>query len=239
MEPRKKVKARVYGIDHHESHWELQEWHLDIRQFHIYLTGENVDYYSDDNNRGEPGVEYKMSARFIKNIQILSQIDPRRPILIHMKTCGGDWQEGMAIYDALWACPNPVSILSYTHARSMSSVILQAADRRVLMPNSYFMIHEGSLGLAGTTKLVHSMAEWDKRIVRPTMLNIYVEKLKQKGKFSRRSPERIREMLQEQMDKKEDVYLTPQEAVEWGFADGVFNKNWAALTRFPRKFKKF
>ncbi|MDP3731287.1 MAG: ATP-dependent Clp protease proteolytic subunit [bacterium] len=238
MEPKKKVKARVYGIDHHESHWELQEWHLDIRQFHIYLTGEEIDYFAEDKHRSEPGVEYQMSARFIKNIQILSQIDSKRPILIHMKTCGGDWQEGMAIYDTLWACPNPVTILSYTHARSMSSIILQAADKRVLMPNSYFMIHEGTLGLEGTTKVVHSMLDYDKRVVRPTMLNIYVEKLKQKGKFSRRAPERIKEMLQEEMNKKEDVYLTPQEAVEWGFADEVFDRNWVALTKFSRKFKK-
>lgn len=239
-QPKKKaVRAKVYGIGHHDSHWELQEWHLDIRQFHIYLIGEDVNYHSGDTDRKEPGVEYKMSARLIKNLQILSQIDPRRPILIHMKTCGGDWQEGMAIYDAIWACPNPIAILSYTHARSMSSIILQAADRRVLMPHSYFLIHEGTLGAIGTAKSVHSFVDWDNRIVRPTMLNIYTERLKQKGKFQRRAPERIKEMLQEEMDKKEDVYLTAQEAVEWGFADDVFNRNWPALTKFSKNFKKF
>lgn len=238
MEPRKKVKARVYGIAHHESHWELQEWHLDIRQFHIYLTGETIDYFAEDHDRSEPGVEYQMSARFIKNIQILSQIDPKHPILIHMKTCGGDWVEGMAIYDAIWACPNPITILSYTHARSMSSIILQAADRRVLMPHSYFLFHEGYLGAYGTPKFFHSFAEWDKKVIRPTMLDIYVNSLKQKGKFSRRAPERIKEMLQEEMNQKEDVYLTAKEAVEWGFADEVFDKNWSALTKFSRNFKK-
>lgn len=238
MEPRKKVKASVYGIDHHQSHWELQEWHLDIRQFHIYLTGEEITYGADDLDRSEPGVEYQMSARFIKNLHVLTNIDPKRPILIHMKTCGGDWTEGMAIYDTIWSCPNPITILSYTHARSMSSIILQVADRRVLMPNSYFMLHEGTLGFVGTTKSFHSVADFDKRVVRPAMLNIYTNKLKQKGKFSRRSPERIREMLQAEMDKKEDVYLTPAEAVDWGFADEIFNRNWAALTKFSKNFKK-
>lgn len=237
MEPRKKVKSRVYGIDHHDSHWEVQEWHLDIRQFHIYLTGEDVNYQSGDNDREEPGVEYKMSARFIKNLHILSQIDPRRPILIHMKTTGGDWIEGIAIYDTIKLCTNPITILSYTHARSMSSIILQAADRRLLMPHSYFLFHEGSDGFSGTNKAFRSYAKWGEK-TENIMLDIYTERLKQKGKYSRRAPDRIREILKQEMDTKEDVYLTAREAVEWGFADEVFWGNWASLTKFSKKFKK-
>lgn len=235
---KKKVQAKVYGIEHHESHWEMQEWNLDLRQFHLYLVGEAIDYYADDSERNEPGVEYQMSARFIKNLQILSSINSERPILIHMKTCGGDWEEGMAIYDAIWACPNPITILSYTHARSMSSIILQAADKRVLMPHSYFLFHEGMMSAFGTPKFFHSFADWDKKVIRPTMLQIYMDSLKQKGKYRRWSPERIKQMLQSEMDKKEDVYLTAQEAVEWGFADSVFDRNWQALTKFSKRFKK-
>lgn len=239
MTKRERVKPRIYGIEHHESHWEMQEWNLDPRQFHIYLVGEPIEYDVDDENpRDEPGVEYQMSTRLIKNLQILSSINPERPILVHMKTCGGYWTEGMAIYDAIWACPNPVTILNYTHARSMSSLILQAADRRVLMPHSYFLFHEGTLGACGTAKFFHSYADWDNKVVRPTMLEIYVNTLKQKGKFHRWSPERIKQMLQDLMNKKEDVYLTAQEAVEWGFADAIFDRNWPALTKFSRRFKK-
>lgn len=234
----KKIKPKIYGIEHHDSHWEMQEWNLDVRLFHVYLIGEAMEYYADDTQREEPGVEYQMSTRLIKNLQILSNINSERPILIHMKTCGGNWEEGMAIYDALWACPNPLTILSYTHARSMSSLILQAADRRVLMPHSYFLFHEGTMGAFGTRKFFHSFAEWDKKVVRPMMLQIYTDSLKQKGKFRRWSPERIKMMLQSEMDKKEDVYLTPEEAIEWGLADCIFDRNWQTLTKFPKKYKK-
>ena len=239
MENKQKIRAKIYGIDHHQSHWELQEWNLDVRQFHIYLTGEQVDYgVSDDwSERGEPGVEYKMSARLIKNIQVLSHIDPKKPILIHMKTDGGDYTEGMAIYDTLWFCPNPITILNYTHARSMSSIILQAADRRIMMPHGYFLFHEGTEGTYNTAKAFRSYAEWSKKIEH-VMLDIYTNRLKQKGKFKRHTPKSIREMLQEEMNKKEDVYLTAKEAVEWGFADEVFDGNWAALTKFSRNFRK-
>ncbi len=239
MERKKRiVKAKVYGIEHHDSHWEMHEWNVDVRGFQLFLVGKPIEYVADDKNRGEPGVEYQMATQLIKNLQILSDITKDRPILIHMKTCGGDWSEGMAIYDAIWACPNPVTILSYTHARSMSSIILQAADKRVLMPHSYFLFHEGDTGVFGTNKYFQSYAEWLKKAVDPTMLDIYVRALKTKGKFKRQSPERIREMLQGLMDKKQDVYLTAQEAVEWGFADAVFDRNWSVLTKFSRNFRK-
>lgn len=216
---------------------QMHEYGINLKDFSIYLEGIPVEYAGDETEFLEPGVEYQMASRFIKNLHILSGKNPKRPILIHMKTCGGIWEEGMAIYDAIRACPNPVTILSYTHARSMSSIILQAADKRVLMPNSHFLFHEGTLDLTGNSKGVMSGAEWIKKVINPAMLNIYTNSLKRKGKFSRYSRKWIQKMLQGQMDRKEDVYLTPQEAVEWGFADEVFGGaigqfDWKSLRKF-------
>ncbi len=101
---------------------------IDTRNFVIYLQG--IEDPPNDVSE-EPGVEYRMANRFIKNLDILTGISAERPITISMKTGGGDWVEGMAIFDAVLATPNPVSIVSYTHARSMSSMILQAATKRI------------------------------------------------------------------------------------------------------------
>ncbi len=214
---------------------EIHEYGLDAEDFNIYLEGIPKECGSAADLE-EPGVEYQMASRFIKNLHILSALDRKRPILIHMKTCGGFWEEGMAIYDAIKACPNPTTILSHTHARSISSIILQAARKRALMPHSYFLFHEGSLALAGTTKGVLTSAEWIKKVLNPTMLEIYTSSLKRKGKFSAWPANRIRVMLQRQMDKKEDVFLTAKQAVEWGFADEVFGADgkfdWASLRKF-------
>lgn len=209
---------------------------INLKDFSIYLAGVEKWYQGDDRDFSEPGIEYQISNRFIKNLHILSARNPRHPILVHMKTCGGYWEEGMAIYDALLACPNPVTILSYTHARSMSSIILQAADKRVLMPHSYFLFHEGTLELAGTNKGVLSNAKWIEKVVNPTMMEIYVRALKRRGRYQKWSEDKIRKHLQEHMDKKEDVFLTPKQAVEWGFADEVFGEsghfNWPALRKY-------
>ena len=220
----------------HDAMRAVQEWNIDVRQFAIYLTGETRDY-NDNDSMDEPGVEYQMSTRFIKNLQILANLDSFRPILIHMKTCGGDWMEGMAIYDAIKYAPNPIVILNYTHARSMSSIILQAADRRVMMPHSHFMFHDGTLTVSGTYKGAITNAEWSKK-EHPIMVDIYASRMKEKGRFSKKAKEDIKKTLETQMNLKEDVFLTAQEAVSWGLADSIFDGNWNKLTKYFRRPKK-
>ena len=233
---KKSFRSRMFGTEMHESVFGVQEWNLDIRQFALYLTGETMQYDAGDDwdKREEPGVEYQMSARLIKNLHILADIDPKRPVLIHMKTNGGDWNEGMAIYDAIKYSPNPIVILNYTHARSMSSIIFQAASRRIMMPHSNFMFHEGTMGVSGTWKNVVSNVEFAKKD-NPIMLEIYTNKMKERGRYSKTNKTDIKKMLQGLMDQKEDVYLTAQQAVDWGLADAVFDGDWQKLRQRLRK----
>lgn len=205
---------------------------IDLKSNHIYLTGEE-HYAGMIDGMEEPGVEFSMANKFIKNLNILMR-KTTKPILIHMKTCGGFWEEGMAMYDAIASCPNKVIILNYTHARSMSSIILQAADKRVMMPHSTFMFHQGEIFSGGTVKQFLADAEQCK-VTDKMMLDIYVSSMKNKGKLSSWSEARIRKWLIDQMNKKEDVFLSAKQAVEYGFADEIFGDNgtydWKALMK--------
>jgi ATP-dependent protease ClpP protease subunit len=207
---------------------DIHEHGVDTRHFMIYMQGVEEN---PDEEYGEPGVEYRMANRFIRNLDILTGIDADRPITVSMKTCGGDWVEGMAMYDAILATPNPVSIVSYTHARSMSSLILQAANKRILMPHSYFMYHEGTTGHEGTPKQVRSDFEFGKH-ADEQMLNVYVAAIKRSpGKMKGWSKSRIKTELVKQMNDKEDVYLLAGEAIAMGFADEVFS-DWDSVTEY-------
>lgn len=207
----------------------VHEYDFDPIGFQIYLVGSESPS-ADTMEMGEPGVEFRMASRFIKNLDILTNIDPAKPILVTLKSCGGDVHEGMAIYDAIMAAPNPVTMVSYTHARSMTSIILQAANKRILMPSSYFMFHEGDTSYAGTTKGFHSYTEFSKRTFDTTMCYIYAERMKHTvgSKVHGWKEERIHKWLKEQMDDKEDVFLTANEAVQHGFADEVFS-DWDTI----------
>jgi ATP-dependent Clp protease protease subunit len=227
-----------YKLDHQlkirqdDPLYYMLEGDLDLKSNHIYLFGmEHYGTGQGHENTYEPGVEYAMANRFIRNLNVCMRVNPKTPLLIHMKTNGGDWTEGMAIYDAIKAFPWPVTILSYTHARSMSSIILQAANKRVLMPNSYFMFHDGTLGIEGTLKQVKSTVSFERNAER-VMLDIYAKAMQLGGKFAGKSQQSIKKWLRTQMDKKEDVYLSAKEAVENGFADEIFDADWARLIKY-------
>lgn len=205
----------------------LHEYNLDIKARHIYLMGEENQAWDES----EPGVEFAMANRFIRNLNVLMR-QSDAPILIHMKTCGGDWSEGMAIYDAIQACPNPTTILNYSHARSMSSIIFCAADKRVMMPHSMYMIHQGSVYYGGTHKQFRTYAVQNEHAAEQ-MLDIYVDRLRKSGSMSTWSKKKIRAWLTAQMDRSEEVYFTSSQAVKLGFADVVFgedgNYDWSTL----------
>lgn len=209
----------------------IHDYGIQLHSREIYVSGE-LESAGSDENGSEPGVEFLMSARFIKNMNVLAGQN-KDPILVHMKTCGGEWTEGMAMYDAIAMSPCKVTVLSYTHARSMSSIILQAADRRVLMPNSYFLFHLGQAWLSGESETVVSNAKWLER-QNQIMADLYARSVKRrkKGKLSKLSIADIKTKLISQMHSKGDVFLTPKEAVEQGFADMVFKGDWAALTKW-------
>jgi len=215
------------AIDNHHYLNTLHSFGVDFRAREIYLSGEPDRAEMGDSD--EPGVEFYMASKFIRNIRVLA-LESKKPILIHMKTCGGLWEEGMAIYDAIKHCPCPVTILNYTHARSMSSLIFLAADWRVMMPNSYFMFHHGEYAAYGEWKTVESGVDWTKRIVEPTMYDIYVEALLGSKKWYAKSRDYCMKWLKAQMAHKGDVFLTAEEAVENGFADEVFDGDWDSLT---------
>lgn len=223
------AKKSIKYVGDHLLH-DVHSYDIDVEANHIYLMGsEEYDLEGE-----EPGVEYTMANRFIRNLSLLMRKGDE-PILIHMKTCGGDWAEGMAIYDAIRSCPNHVCILTYTHARSMSSIILQAADKRVMMPHSTFMFHDGTMGMSGTVKQYLTEAEELKKS-KKIMMDIYVDSMKKKGKYSQWGKQKIHNWLRSQMDKKEEVYLDAKQAVELGFADEVFGEDgdydWDALLEF-------
>lgn len=230
MSKRKKRSKKYLNKPYDDYFWENgHDYGVNEHAFETYLTGIPKYYSADDVVPLETGVEFQMASRFLINMRSLSLLDSARPILVHMKTCGGIWEEGMAIHNVVDTCPNPVTILSYTHARSMSSLVLQAADKRVLMPDSYFMFHLGTLELSGTVKKVMTEVEFIKNVSEPRMMEIYSERLKESNMYQRWSLERIKEMLEARMDKKEDVFLTPHNAVKEGFADMVFDGDWKGL----------
>jgi ATP-dependent Clp protease, protease subunit len=169
----------------------------------------------------EDGIDWTCANTFIKNLLLLNSMN-HMPILVHQCTCGGEWNYGIAIYDAIVASPSPIGLIAHAHARSMSSIIPQAAKRRVIMPNADFMIHFGQAGYEGDSRSFVAEARTIDRLD-TRMLDIYASKCS-RGPFFRRnkySKEKIREYLRQRMNEIREWYMTASEAVDKGFMDGI------------------
>ena len=198
---------------------------INLEKNEIFLVGiEHASEFED------PGIEYAMTNRFIRNMALVR--DNPKPLLIHLKSVGGSCDEGMAMYDTIRAHPQPVTILAYAQATSMSSVVLQAANKRVIMPNCYFMVHDGQWGFEGTVKEVASATEFSKRF-QTKMMDIYVNSMRVKNVYKDDEERELK--LRGLMDKKGDVYMSPEQAVETGFADAIFDGNWKGLTKYTKE----
>ena len=187
----------------------IHNYNINIDKREIFLTPHDT----------ECEVDCLMSAEFVRNIQFLNNTN-HHPILIHIGTAGGDWNYGMMIYDAIANSSSRIITISYAHARSMSSIVPQAADLRVIMPHTDFMIHEGYVSYEGTSKGAKHNMEWNNHLKR-VMVDLYAEKCQDGQYFKDWSPKKIATFLQNKMDKKEDWYMTADEAVTYGFMDGV------------------
>jgi len=169
----------------------------------------------------DPGVEYRMAAKFVKNLHILDSSGSKN-ILVHMHTEGGVWADGMAIFNSIRFCGSSVTILAYAQASSMGGVILQAADKRVLMPDCELMIHHGSITVDENTVAAKSHIDQNERFC-GRMLQVFGERAVN-GKYFRErkySLRRTMNFIDAKIRQAGDWFLTADEAVYYGFADGV------------------
>jgi len=212
----------------------INDYGIDIEHRELFLfPREEYTYGGGEEGLPEPGIDFSLANQFIRNLRILSSISDD-PILIHLKSCGGEWHEGLAMYQAIKACPNHVTILNYASARSMSSIIFSAADHRAMMPFSTFMVHTGTAVLVGTGTQIQTEYEEAKKADH-IMLEIYIDLLQESEPMKGWTRKRIKTWLVKKMKDKEEVYFTAEEAIEHNFADIIFGADgtydWSSLIK--------
>lgn len=209
---------------------DVHAYGINRETFTIYLQGEKdlSDSVEKGENVPEPGVEFVMANRFGRNLDVLTGISQKRPILIEMSSCGGDFEAGMQIFSKILYCPNPITVLATKWARSMTSIIPLAADKFVIQPPTEYMYHRGNAQFSGLDQEADTN---NIRRIRQTeiMYRIYTKRLKSQGKFSERRVDNIRKELEKGTKDMIDVWLSADEAVAWGFADEVFEGNHRTL----------
>jgi ATP-dependent Clp protease protease subunit len=153
-----------------------------------------------------------LAERAIKNIHILDSKSDE-PIEILMINPGGNFDDGMAIYDAIQLCRSPITIKVFGYAYSMGAVILQAADKRILTPQAKLMIHYGTEGLDSDHPKI--VKKWKQQYDKDSkwMKDLLLEKIREK------KPDFKESQIDKMMDF--DTILSAEEAVELGLVDEI------------------
>ena len=173
----------------------------------IYLGSVTTDV-----DGSESGVDAAMARQFEIQMTMLEYFDKKTPITVVMNNMGGDQYHSMAIYDRIMGSPCPVYMHATGYVMSGGSIILQAADKRLLSRNATLMIHYGTCAAEGHKLEVERSADEFRRL-RIDMEEIYLAQMQKKDKTM--TIEKLRGMMQF------DLYLDPNKAIRLGLADSI------------------
>jgi ATP-dependent protease ClpP protease subunit len=192
-----------------------------MHTYNIDLKNREVFLHSHLDSEEEGGVDYRSAIVFEKNIRYLNSVSIE-PILVHMHLPGGVWGDCMGIYDTIKLSKSKIIILAYGSVESASSVILQSADLRILMPNTNVLIHYGSISVDNEHKAALSWVQWSEK-ESEKMIDIFTDKyiVSDLAKSKKLKRMMAKKHIVSQLANKCDWILTSQEAVNYNFADGV------------------
>lgn len=211
---------------------DIHNYNIDIENRELYLHS----YFDGEN---ESGVEYRSAVIFEKNLRYLNTLS-LEPILVHMHLPGGDWQDCLGIYDNIKNSKSPVCIVAYAKVESSSTVLLQAADLRILSPNANFLIHYGSISVDNEHKAALSMIHWSEK-ESDKMIDIFTERCMNSKICKEKNWKKmmVKKHIVTQLATKRDWILTSEDAVDYGFADGVLgSKKFPNIEYIKNHIKK-
>lgn len=151
-----------------------------------------------------------------QHLEFWHRLDPTCDMNIEIHSQGGNVLAGLSLFDQLTRYSkrggggHHLTITVHGLAASMATVLVQAADHRIIGPESFFMVHELSGNTAGKIgELQDTMNFYQKMNTR--IGEIYVER--SNGKCS---AERFNTLW-----TRQDVWLNAQEAFDLGFVDEI------------------
>jgi ATP-dependent Clp protease protease subunit len=155
-------------------------------------------------------VEDDIANLIIAQLLFLDSEDPEKEISLYINSPGGVITSGLAIYDTMRYVRAPVSTICTGIAMSMAAVLLAAGapGRRFALPHSRIMIHQGSGGFRGNTPDVFIQVKEMEQLVRTTQEILAAHTGQPMEKVVK--------------DTDRDLFLSPEQAVEYGIIDEVY-----------------
>jgi len=151
----------------------------------------------------------QVANSIIAQLLYLNSQDPEKEIQMYINSPGGVIYAGLAIYDTMQMISNPISTVAVGVTASFGTVILTAGTkgRRYALPNATIHMHQPLGGAQGQATDIVIQAEEIMRL-KKSLLGIL-------SHHTGKSMEAV------EKDSDRDVYMTSQQAVEYGLVDEV------------------
>ncbi|KAJ0396784.1 hypothetical protein P43SY_007680 [Pythium insidiosum] len=162
-------------------------------------------------------VNDSMASLVTAQLLFLEAEHPEKDVYMYINSPGGVVTSGLAIYDTMQYIHPRVNTLCMGQAASMGALLLAAGAPgcRFALPNSRIMVHQPSGGAQGMASDIAIQAE-----------EIIKLRARLNGLFVHHTGKPLK-TIETAMDR--DLFMDPQEALEFGIVDSIMNKRNLAM----------
>ena len=182
----------------------------ETEQRRLYLFRE-IDWINDE---GMGNIYVSQCGRIIQKIMKYNRedagkdLEDRKPIILYINCPGGDVNEGFGLVSAIEASSTPVYTVNLGQWSSMAFLIGISGDKRFALSHTTFLMHDGNFYAEGSTNKVIETAEFMQNFERDVVKK---HVLKHSNMKARDYNKKV----------KNEYYMLPKEALEWGFIDKI------------------
>lgn len=194
-------------IQNNMTPYVLEERMLNVTQIDVFsrLMLERIIWVAGE-------VNTHMSTIVQAQLMFLDSLG-EQDITIHVDSPGGCVKSGLSIVDVMDYIKSDIRTVNTGIAASMGSVILGAGTKgkRTSLRFSRTMLHQSSGGIGGNIQDAEiEMAEWKK--INDVLFGLL-------GEYTNKTPEQVK------MDASRNLWLSSQEALDYGIIDKVVKGN--------------
>jgi len=150
------------------------------------------------------------SSAFLKFSEELAELeleDSDEHIIIELSSGGGIAYDGLAFYSRIRLSSRSFVIVAYGLVASAASIILMAADHRIMTKEAWFMVHEDSGGIEGE---VHIMEKEIK----------HMRRMEEQWNYILTKHTKVTKEVWARMNK-DTTYLNAQQCLSLGIVDKI------------------
>ncbi|MBN2471145.1 MAG: ATP-dependent Clp protease proteolytic subunit [Anaerolineae bacterium] len=149
----------------------------------------------------------------VAQLLYLNREDDEKEIQMFINSPGGAIYAGLAIYDTMQQISAPISTVAVGVTASFGTVLLASGShgRRFALPNATIHMHQPLGGAQGQASDIVIQAEEIVRL-KKRLINVFVEHTGKDSSIIERDTDR-------------DIYMTAQQAVDYGLIDAVLESS--------------